>query len=145
MKRRGAARGRVRMTIHRIAQLARSALFVRVVMSLPRLAGSEFKDGGGSNGRDEFSGSIPAHRPHFNDEEEANMMLGKFIEGLEILRGYYKDPDGCHIGAEHDQFFVYATDKPLSEEDVKKMQELGWFQPESDNNGDTPPPYDPED
>jgi hypothetical protein len=60
------------------------------------------------------------------------MKLSNFIEGLTILRPYYNDPDGYHIGAEHDQFFAYATDKPLSDEDVDKMRELGWFQPDGE-------------
>lgn len=58
------------------------------------------------------------------------MKLSKFIEGLNILRPYYKDQDGYHIGAEHDQFYAYATDQPLTQEDQKRMCELGWFQPD---------------
>lgn len=67
------------------------------------------------------------------------MKLSDFIEGLTILRPYYSDPDGYHIGAEHDQFYAYATDKPLSSANVVRMRELGWFQPEADEDG----PYQP--
>ena len=73
------------------------------------------------------------------------MKLSNFIEGLTILRKYYAKPDGYHIGAEHDQFYAYATDLPLSDGDLEMMRALGWFQPDSDNNEDTPPPYDPND
>ena len=59
------------------------------------------------------------------------MRLSNFINGINILRPYYDDSDGFHIGAEHDQFYAYATDRALSPEDQKAMCELGWFQPES--------------
>jgi hypothetical protein len=71
------------------------------------------------------------------------MQLSKFVEGLKTLLPYYNAPDGYHIGAEHDQFYAYQTDKPLTPEDVQKMCGLGWFQPEggiSDDGGE----YDPE-
>ncbi len=69
------------------------------------------------------------------------MKLSEFTEGLDILKKYFNDPNGYHIGSEHDQFYVYATDKPVSDEDVKILLELGWFQPETnDDDG-----YSPED
>jgi hypothetical protein len=64
------------------------------------------------------------------------MQLDKFIEGLMILQTYYDDPEGYHIGAGHDQFYAYATDKPLPEIQVKRMFELGWFQPEVETDED---------
>jgi hypothetical protein len=67
--------------------------------------------------------------------------LANFIEGLRILQPYYAKPDGYHIGAEHDQFYAYATEKPLSPDDVKRMRDLGWFQPDEDDE----PTYDPRD
>jgi len=66
------------------------------------------------------------------------MKLKNFIEGLQILQHHYDDQDGYHIGAEHDQFFAYQTDKPLLPENVQKMRDLGWFQPEQDDEE-----YDP--
>jgi hypothetical protein len=69
------------------------------------------------------------------------MKLSNFLEGLLTLKPYYDGEDGYHIGAEHDQFYAYATDRPLSAEDIAKMRELGWFQPEA-GDGD---PYEPED
>lgn len=69
------------------------------------------------------------------------MKLSEFLEGLKTLQPYYKDGDGYHIGAEHDQFYAYATERPLTPEDVQKMRDLGWFQPEAADDD----PYDPED
>lgn len=68
------------------------------------------------------------------------MKLSAFVRGLEILRPHFKDADGFHIGAEHDQFYVYMTDTPLNESELAEMKELGWFQPEVKDNA----PYDPE-
>ena len=68
------------------------------------------------------------------------MKLSNFIEGLNTLSKYFDNPDGYHIGAEHDQFYVYATDQPLDAADVEKMKSLEWFQPEA--RGDDDAPYD---
>ena len=56
------------------------------------------------------------------------MELSNFIEGLKTLQPYYDNPDGFHIGAEHDEFYAYATDRTLPETAVNRMVELGWFQ-----------------
>ena len=69
------------------------------------------------------------------------MKLSNFIEGLKVLQSYYEGGDGYHIGAEHDQFYAYQTDRPLTPEDVQKMRDLGWFQPEQADGKE----YDPED
>jgi hypothetical protein len=58
------------------------------------------------------------------------MQLNEFIEGLNILQPYYNKPDGYHIGAEHDIFYMYPTDKQLTETAVIRLCKLGWFQPE---------------
>jgi hypothetical protein len=50
------------------------------------------------------------------------------ISGLKTLQPYYIDQAGYHNGADHDVFYAYSTDRPLSEEDVKHMVDLGWFQ-----------------
>ena len=71
------------------------------------------------------------------------MKLSNFVEGLKTLQPYYKDGDGYHIGAEHDQFYAYQTDNPLTPEDVQKMINLDWFQPEGGINSDGGV-YDPE-
>ena len=60
------------------------------------------------------------------------MKLNNFIEGLQILQQYF-DNDGYYTSSEHDQFIVYPTDRKLSKEDVQKMKDLGWFQPDSDD------------
>ena len=69
------------------------------------------------------------------------MRLNNFIEGLATLRQYYDDPDGHHIGAEHDQIFAYATDRPLPEARLRENVRLGWFQ--STVGGEPDVTYDP--
>lgn len=75
------------------------------------------------------------------------MKLNNLIEGLLILKPHYeKGGDSYCIGAEHDQFFAYQTDTPLTDDEVTKMWELGWFQPETpDDEDENPGPYNPED
>jgi hypothetical protein len=68
------------------------------------------------------------------------MKLKDFIEGLKTLQPYYRDGDGYYISAEHDQFYAYTTESPMTAEDVQKMRDLGWFQPDQDEGAD----YDPE-
>jgi hypothetical protein len=67
------------------------------------------------------------------------MRYDNFIHGVTTLQRYFSDPGGFHIDAEHDQFFVHATDKRLTDSDVERMKEWGWFQP--DGPGDS---YDPD-
>ena len=64
------------------------------------------------------------------------MKLSQLIRGLEILRPHYKNGDGYHIGAEHDQFYAYATDTPLDDHEVAEMKALGWFQPDAPDGED---------
>jgi len=59
------------------------------------------------------------------------MKFGPFKEGLDILAKYIK-PDDYAMCAEHDQFWVGPdlTDKDasvISDEDVARLTELGWF------------------
>ncbi len=56
------------------------------------------------------------------------MDLADFREGLDILSQYYENPDGYHLGAEHDQIYLYATEKPLALHHIKRMVDLGWWQ-----------------
>lgn len=56
------------------------------------------------------------------------MNLGNFIRGLTIIQKYYDNPEGYHIGAEHDQFYAYTTDRRVSDEDFSMLKELMWFQ-----------------
>lgn len=63
------------------------------------------------------------------------MTIDKLIKGLKIFRKYY-DKDGYHNGAEHDQFYVYVTDREMSKEDVETVINLGWFQPDVRYDGD---------
>jgi len=66
------------------------------------------------------------------------MKLSEFLEGLTILKPHYKGGDGFHLGAEHDVFYAYATDTPLTTSEVERMVELGWFQEEAivDDDGE---------
>ena len=73
------------------------------------------------------------------------MKFDNILLGLGILRGYYDDPNGYHTGAEHGQIYAYATDKEMGLMDVRRMFELGWFQPEEPgNNEKVPPKYNPQ-
>ena len=56
------------------------------------------------------------------------MDLKRFIDGIEIIRRYYNKPDGHHISAEHDAFFLYPTDRLLSADDLAAVVALGWLQ-----------------
>lgn len=51
-----------------------------------------------------------------------------FLAGIGILLPYYKNPDGYNMGSDHDQVYMFAPDRPLTDEDVKKMHDLGWCQ-----------------
>lgn len=55
------------------------------------------------------------------------MKVQDIIAGIEILTPYYDNLD-YQIGAEHDQIYMYQTDTPVSDEDMTKLKELGWFQ-----------------
>ena len=75
------------------------------------------------------------------------MQNSSFIEGLRILQKYYENPDGYNLGAGHDIIYVYPTDSPVQETDLKRLFELGWIQPEvgtGDEGLPTPEQYDPE-
>ena len=56
------------------------------------------------------------------------MKLPNIIEGLQTLLPYYSNKDGFHSGAEHDVFYAYKTDQPLSDNAISKMISLGWHQ-----------------
>ena len=66
------------------------------------------------------------------------MNLNNFIQGLQILRSHFEDQTGYHLGAEHDQFYVYATDTPLSNDEFDRMKFLGWFQTEHGEDSYSP-------
>jgi hypothetical protein len=74
------------------------------------------------------------------------MELGNIIDGLQLLRQYYNDQNGYKTGADHDVLYAYPTDRPISPEDVKRLAELGWYQPEvavGEDYGWKPENYDP--
>lgn len=69
------------------------------------------------------------------------MIASAFREGLVLLLGYNNRDRYC-VDAEHDIIYVAPTCRPLSQEDVKRLYELGWFQPDVDNDGNDPALYD---
>ena len=56
------------------------------------------------------------------------MNLISFITGLQILLPHYHKQDDYVMAAEHDTIYLYNTDTPLTESEVKKMTDLGWYQ-----------------
>lgn len=56
------------------------------------------------------------------------MTLPNFIAGLSLLANHFEDRNACRIRAERGQFYVSATERPLSQDDFRRMGELGWFQ-----------------
>lgn len=56
------------------------------------------------------------------------MRLNDFLQGITILQKYYNNPNGFHLGADHDVIYLYGTDSPLTEEDFKRLTDLGWTQ-----------------
>lgn len=56
------------------------------------------------------------------------MTLGEFLAGAEILRPYYDDPNGYHLGADHDVIYVYNTDRPVLPADLERLAAMGWQQ-----------------
>jgi hypothetical protein len=56
------------------------------------------------------------------------MKTRNIIEGLKTLEPYYANPGGYNCGANHDVIYGYPTDKPLTDDDVKTMIDLGWHQ-----------------
>lgn len=64
----------------------------------------------------------------------SSMRTIDIIEGLTILQKYRTSQQGFDVGAEHDELFAYATDLPLSVDDLARMRELGWRQTNWGNN-----------
>ena len=65
------------------------------------------------------------------------------IAGMQIILPYYDQADGgFNTGADHDVIYMYATDKPVSAEDIAKIKELGWFQTDVEEDDDGNVEYD---
>lgn len=56
--------------------------------------------------------------------------MEELIEALQIFSKY--DPPTPPTGCEHDELFVYIDPERVSEEDIKKLDELGFFVNEED-------------
>ncbi len=70
------------------------------------------------------------------------MMTKDFVEGLNLIRPHYDNQDGYNLSAEHDIIYVYATDRPLPPESVKRLFDLNWFQPDVENEDNDIAKYD---
>lgn len=49
-----------------------------------------------------------------------------FIRGVAII-GKYVNPEKYGVAAEHDQIWFGKADLPLTQEEVKELEDLGWF------------------
>jgi hypothetical protein len=58
------------------------------------------------------------------------MTIPELIESLEIFQRYFEGSAPFAISAEHDEIWITATDLPISEQDIKRLRELGWQQPD---------------
>ena len=65
------------------------------------------------------------------------MITKNLIAGIILLDTYRDNPGSHDLSAEHDTVYLYSTNRPLSEEDVKKMEDLGFVQESTDS-------YDPD-
>lgn len=72
------------------------------------------------------------------------MNTQNLIAGITILQKYRDSSDGYDLGAEHDAIYAFPTDKPISQEDVAKLIELGWSQEDVECDEFTVVNYDPE-
>ena len=70
--------------------------------------------------------------------------MKNLIEGVRILSKYCNDPNDYRVGAEHDTIYAYPTDREISESDVNKLIELGWFQDVYFEDEFTYKDYDPD-
>jgi hypothetical protein len=69
--------------------------------------------------------------------------IGRLVEGLQILLPYYKNgAESYAVSAQHDILFASSTDKPLEEKHLRRLLELGWFQPEVENGESSIDNYD---
>jgi hypothetical protein len=54
------------------------------------------------------------------------MTLDNIIEGMQIVQRHSAPGTYC-VAAEHDQIWCGAYDLPLTDDENKRMIELGWF------------------
>jgi hypothetical protein len=57
------------------------------------------------------------------------MQIGKIVEGMQIIARHVPADAYC-MQAEHDQIWCGAYDLPLTEDEKKRMEDLGWFEAE---------------
>lgn len=62
------------------------------------------------------------------------MNAAKIIEGLQLIQKSKPESESdYHFRAEHDRIWAGSLEWPMSEEDKKKLEELGW---EADSDAD---------
>lgn len=74
------------------------------------------------------------------------MKLNEIIAGLSVLARYFKDEGNSYVAhAEHDMLYVDSTSNPIALDDLARLHQWGWFQPdvEVEDGERTPGDYDP--
>jgi hypothetical protein len=54
--------------------------------------------------------------------------IRNLVDGINILRQYYDNPDGYYVGADHDEIYLYCTDRPVSKEHFDLLTAMEWHQ-----------------
>lgn len=57
------------------------------------------------------------------------MTFGNILEGMQIISKHVDAASYC-VQAGHEQIWCGAYDLPLSDDEKKRMEELGWFEAE---------------
>lgn len=74
------------------------------------------------------------------------MNIKNMQEALNVLIPHYKEPGSEFLSAEHDEIYFPPTDTPLNDEERAKLNDLGVFQEDADEDDDgNPTEYLPED
>lgn len=63
-------------------------------------------------------------------------MSKNFIEGLNILQKYMKDDEKQNLYCHRDVFYFNKTDNRISNTDLDKLVNLGWFQEDAEYEDD---------
>jgi hypothetical protein len=71
------------------------------------------------------------------------MTTKNFVKGLSVLSSYTAWEDGNWLIADEGKITFVATDIPLSENHLKYLRSLGWFQ-DTECTEDQPEGYDPD-
>ena len=64
------------------------------------------------------------------------MLTKNVIEGLQILQKYRDNPDRDYLTARNDVLYLLPTTEKLSDDDLVRILELGWYQDHDGWDGD---------